>query len=429
MIFKNCDIFKIGGFVNTKNENIDGTVYAICVLIHKICKLDIEFISNNSIASFQLVNAQIPVTLPTSKIEKFLYIHKFIKNKLPTDFFYHTDNFQLSYIAVGFREQSQYKGTIIVGPFLSVIPDDAFISSIIETNHLPLGYRLQLKHYYNGLTIFDPNDIRNIGSLIINLASNPFIYGNILLSENKNFELNKNERTGSKEEEEDLYSAIELRYKVEKSLLNAVERGSKEEALSFRNLFQFSAIHRVPNNPLRAYKNLAFSFNTLLRLATERGGVSPIYIHNLSDKFAILVEKVSSMADIETLHIEMVSEYCDLVNKFSTAGYSGVVKKAINYINLNFDSPLSLSLIAENSNVNSSHLSRQFRKETNFTITEFLSKRRVKEAKFLIEQNTNSITEIALMVGFETHNYFCTVFKKITSLTPKEYLNKTRIKT
>lgn len=134
------------------------------------------------------------------------------------------------------------------------------------------------------------------------------------------------------------------------------------------------------------------------------------------------------MADIETLQIEMVCEYCDLVNTSSTEGYSVVVKKAINYINLNFDDTLPLSLIANNSNVNSSHLSRQFKKETNFTITEFLNKRRITEAKFLIEQNTNSITEIALMVGFETHNYFCTVFKKITSLTPKEYLNKTRIK-
>ena len=413
--------------MNIKNENIDETIYAICILIQKICKLDVEFISNNTLSSFELVNTQIPVTLATSKIETFLYIHNFIKNKLPTDFLYHTDNSQLSYIAVGFRAQLQYKGTIIVGPFLSVIPDDAFISSVIETNNLPLGYRLQLNHYYKGLTIFDPNDNRNIGSLMINLATNPFIYGNILLSQNKSFKINKNEKVEFKEE--DLYSAIELRYRVEKSLLNAVEKGSKEEALSFRNLFQFSAIHRVPNNPLRAYKNLAFSFNTLLRIATERGGVSPIYIHNLSDKFAILVEKVSSMADIETLQIEMITEYCDLVNEFSTAGYSGVVKKAINYINLNFDNTLSLRLIAENSNVNSSHLSRQFKKETNFTITEFLNKRRVKEAKFLIKQNTNTITEIALMVGFETHNYFCTVFKKITSLTPKEYLNNTHFKT
>jgi two-component system, response regulator YesN len=70
------------------------------------------------------------------------------------------------------------------------------------------------------------------------------------------------------------------------------------------------------------------------------------------------------------------------------------------------------------------HLSKQFKKEATFTITEFIHNKRITEAKFLIEQNGHSITEIALMVGFENINYFCTVFKKITSLTPKEYDNK-----
>jgi len=415
--------------MNIKDENMDENIYAICVLINKICRLDVEFIGNGLISSFQLLNSQIPTSLLTSRAETFLYIDKVSKNNLPTDFLYYTDSFKLSYIAVGFHEQLQYKGTIIVGPFLSVIPDDAFIASIIQANHLPLGNRLQLHQYYKGVALLDINNNKNIGSLIINLASNPFVHGNMLLLQNENAGINKKERDYLKEEEEEeLHSEIELRYIVENNLLNAVEKGSKKDALRIWGLFQFSAIHRAPNNPLRAYKNLAFSFNTLLRIASGRGGVSPIYIHNLSDKFAILVEKVSSIADIETLQLEMISEYCDLVNKFSTAGYSGVVKKAINYINLNFHCALSLSLIAKNSNVSPSHLSRQFKKETNLTITEFLNKRRVNEAKFLIEQNNNSITEIALMVGFETHNYFCTVFKQITSLTPKEYLNKTRTK-
>ena len=409
-----------------KNENIDETIYAICLLIHKICKLNLEFIGDSSSSSFELVNSQTPVLLSNSKIETLTYIHNFLENKLPSEILYHTDNFQLNYLAVGFFEKSQYKGTIIVGPFISAIPDDGFISKVIETNHLSLMHRLQLHEYYKSLPIFDVNDNKNIGALMINLASNPFIYGNMLFSQNESLDINKKEKNDFNEEE--LFSAIELRYKVEKSLLNAVEKGSKEEALKFKNSFQFAAVHRIPNNPLRAYKNLTFSFNTLLRIASERGGVSPVYIHNLSDKFAILIENISSMAQLGTLQINMISEYCDLVNKFSTAGYSKIIRKTIDYINLNFDNPLSLSLIADNININSSHLSRQFKKETNMTVTEFINKRRVQEAKFLIDENNNSITEIALMVGYENHNYFCKVFKQITSLTPKDYLKKAQLK-
>lgn len=412
--------------MKVNNENINETIYAICLLIHKTCKLNLEFIGNNSNTSFELVNSQIPAALANSKIETLTYIHNFLKNKLPSEILYHTDNFQLNYLAVGFFEQSHYNGTIIVGPFLSAIPDSAFISKVIETNHLSLVHRLQLHEYYKSLHIFDINDNKNIGSLLVNLTSNPFIYGNMLFSQNENLNTNKKEKNDFMEEE--LFSAIELRYKVEKGLLNAVEKGAKEEALKLKNSFQFAAVHRVPNNPLRAYKNLAFSFNTLLRIASERGGVSPIYIHSLSDKFAILIENISSMAQLENLQIDMVSEYCDLVNKFSTVGYSKVIRKAIDYINLNFEDPISLTLIADNININSSHLSRQFKKETNMTVTEFINKRRVQEAKFLIDQNNNSITEIALMVGYENHNYFCKVFKQMTSLTPKDYLKKVQSK-
>lgn len=408
--------------MRVKNENIDETIYSICLLIHKICKLNLEFIGDSSSSSFKLVNSQTPVLLSNSKIETLTYIHNFLENKLPSEILYHTDNFLLNYLAVGYFEKSQYKGAIIVGPFISAIPDDGFISKVIETNHLSLAHRLQLHEYYKSLPIFDVNDNKNVGALMFNLASNSFAYGNMLFSQNESLDINNKEKNDLNEEE--LFSAIELRYKVEKNLLNAVEKGSKEEALKFKNSFQFAAVHRIPNNPLRAYKNLTFSFNTLLRIASERGGVSPIYIHNLSDKFAILIENLSSMAQLEALQINMISEYCDLVNKYSTAGYSKVIRKAIDYINLNFDNPISLSLIADNIDINSSHLSRQFKKETNMTVTEFINKRRIKEAMFLIEQNNNSITEIALMVGYENHNYFCKVFKQMTSLTPKDYLKK-----
>ena len=150
--------------------------------------------------------------------------------------------FNLTIYAVGFFEKSQYKGTIIVGPFLSAIPDDGFISKVIETNHLSLVHRLQLHEYYKSLPIFDINDNKNIGALMVNLASNPFIYGNMLFSQNESLDINKKEKNDLKEEE--LFSAIELRYKVEKGLLNAVEKGSKEEALKFKNSFQFAAVHR-----------------------------------------------------------------------------------------------------------------------------------------------------------------------------------------
>lgn len=402
-------------------EITDETIYNICSVINGLCKLNLEFTGIKINTSFQLISAKIPAILDVFRVKTFSYIHDFLKNKQPSEILNHTDNFQLSYLSVGFFEQLQYKGTIIVGPFLSAIPDDALISRVIEINNLSLVHKLQLHEYYKTLPIYDFNDTKNLGSFMINLASNPFISGNMVYSKNETLSINKENDYLN---EEDLTSEIEFRYKLEKAILNAIEKGSKEEALKFENLFRFKANHRVSNNPLRAYKNLAFSFNTLLRSACERGGVSPIYISNLSDKFAVLIENITTMTQVETIASKMISEYCDLVNEFSTDGYSNIIKKAINHINLNFKTPISLITIAKSIDINSSHLSRQFKKETTMTITEFINKRRIDEAKFLIEQNNNSITEIALMVGFESYTYFGKVFKQVTSLTSREYLKK-----
>jgi YesN/AraC family two-component response regulator len=404
-----------------KNKIIEKPIYNICSVIHRLCKLNLEFIGLQLDTSFNLISTKIPSIFESSKVKTFSYIHYLLKSKQPHEIIHYTDNFRLSYLSVGFFEQLQYKGTIILGPFLSSIPNDAFISKIIEKNNLSLTYKLQFKEYYNALPIYDYNDTKDVSALMLNLASNPFISGNILYSDNENNDIATENNSFNSEE---FTSEIELRYRLEKEILNAVEKGLKEEALNLEKLFHFQATHRAPSNPLRANKNVVFSFNTLLRTACERGGVSPIYISNLSDKFAILIENISTMAQFESMTTKMISEYCDLVNKYSTNGYSSIIKKAINYINLNFKNQISLNLIAESININPSHLSRQFKKETNMTITEFINIKRINEAKFLIEQNQNSITEIALMVGFENHNYFCKVFKQITALTTKEYLKK-----
>lgn len=408
-----------------KNKIIENSIYNICSVIHILCKLNLEFIGLQSDTSFNLISTKIPTILENSKVKTFSYIHNSLKDKQPHEVLHYTDNFQLSYLSVGFFEQLQYKGTIVLGPFLSSIPNNIFISKVIEKNNLSLPYKLQLQEYYNTLEIYDYINIKNVSALMLNLSSNPFISGNILYSDN---EIHNIAIENTNFNDEDFTSEIELRYRLEKEILNAVEKGLKEKALKLEKSFYFEAAHRAPNNPLRANKNVVLSFNTLLRTACERGGVSPIYISNLSDKFAILIENISTMAQFEEISTKMISEYCDLVNKYSTVGYSSIIKKAINYINLNFENKISLNVIADKIKISQSHLSRQFKKETNITITNFINNKRINEAKYLIEQNNKSITEIALTVGFENHNYFCKVFKEATSMTPNEYLKKSYLK-
>ena len=174
-------------------------------------------------------------------------------------------------------------------------------------------------------------------------------------------------------------------------------------------------------NPLRSQKNLAITFNTCLRIAAERGGLSPIVIHSISEKFAVQIEKTSSLKQLRELESVMLREYCEAVRKFSLKHYSFAIRKAVEYIHLNIEQELSLDTISEAIQVSKYELSRNFKKKTGRSITDYINNQRIKEASNLLENHNLNITDIAYMVGFNDVNYFTKMFKKMRGMTPSEY--------
>lgn len=54
--------------------------------------------------------------------------------------------------------------------------------------------------------------------------------------------------------------------------------------------------------------------------------------------------------------------------------------------------------------------------------SEFLNEFRVKEAqRLLVEEPDRSVLSIGVAVGFNSNTTFCTVFSKMTGISPKQY--------
>jgi two-component system response regulator YesN len=79
--------------------------------------------------------------------------------------------------------------------------------------------------------------------------------------------------------------------------------------------------------------------------------------------------------------------------------------------------------IAEELGVSSNYLSTIFRKETQYSISEYLNGVRLKHAKKLLRDTNLKVYEIAEQVGFCDVYYFSNVFKKYTGVTPSDYRN------
>lgn len=96
------------------------------------------------------------------------------------------------------------------------------------------------------------------------------------------------------------------------------------------------------------------------------------------------------------------------------------IEKAIEYIQNNFSSKVTLPDVAGICAVSPEHMSRSFKKETGFGFSEYLTIIRLKHAENLLKNTSFSITEIAEQCGFEDSNYFSCVFKKYYGIPPKK---------
>lgn len=100
------------------------------------------------------------------------------------------------------------------------------------------------------------------------------------------------------------------------------------------------------------------------------------------------------------------------------------IKDAILFIEEHFSEPLTLDDIAESIHISKSECCRCFQRVLRLTPFEYLLKYRIFYATKLIQRQdpaANSISNLALTVGFGNISYFNKVFKRFLHMTPTEY--------
>ena len=217
---------------------------------------------------------------------------------------------------------------------------------------------------------------------------------------------------------------LEDRYDVERKLMQAVSVGQIPKAeLLFTTLSKYQFESRS-SNALRNVKNYLIILNTLLRVAARNGDVPPFHIDKLSSAFAHKIEATTSTNTGMVLMKEMVRKYCLLVKNHSMKGYSLLIRKVLTQIDYDLTADLGLKNLAAQLNINPSYLSTLFKKETGFTLTEYVNQKRIEHAVFLLNSSNLQIQMIAQYSGIADVNYFTKTFKKIIGITPKEYRDR-----
>ena len=137
--------------------------------------------------------------------------------------------------------------------------------------------------------------------------------------------------------------------------------------------------------------------------------------------------------EIETVTADSV---LPLVNRMYTVAISSRKNKlgsqsksqlsdAMKYVDEHYnDSALSLNEVAKVVNISPSYLSAMFSRETKTTFVEYMTSKRMEQAKRMLATTKEKSQSIAEQVGYKDPHYFSYIFKKTFGMSPKEYRMK-----
>ena len=98
-----------------------------------------------------------------------------------------------------------------------------------------------------------------------------------------------------------------------------------------------------------------------------------------------------------------------------------LVRKALQYVEAHYESPIYSNEMAEYLNLNVSYFSTLFRKETGEKFTVFLTNYKMEKACELLLQTNEKVRGISERLGYNDVKYFCKVFRRRMNCTPSEY--------
>ena len=101
------------------------------------------------------------------------------------------------------------------------------------------------------------------------------------------------------------------------------------------------------------------------------------------------------------------------------------VEQIKSYVREHIDERLDLEDIAQQFYISSHYLSHYFRRETGFTLGQFIAQAKIDRAKELLQKGF-SVMDTAISLSYNSDSHFINTFKRLTGTTPKRYASEMR---
>lgn len=213
-------------------------------------------------------------------------------------------------------------------------------------------------------------------------------------------------------------------YNLELTVLGKVKRGEVAEVKN--SVFDIFPVHdgHLSDNPHRqAIYEFVAAVTLITRFAIE-GGLDTETAYSMSDAYIKTADRTKKKEEVYALLPKAALDFTRKVRdvkKRSKPPFSHPILRCAEYIDSNLHYKISLDALAKAAGRNSAYLCVQFKAETGMSVTEYINKARIEEAKNLLLSGEASISSVANTVGFCSQSYFTKVFRELTGETPGSY--------
>ena len=100
--------------------------------------------------------------------------------------------------------------------------------------------------------------------------------------------------------------------------------------------------------------------------------------------------------------------------------------KSLYTIEQNLTSPVSLDRLAAEAALSKDAFIRLFRRQTGHTPIDYILRQRIQRAQIMMVEGQRSVQKVARLMGYDNVSYFGRLFKKVTDMSPMEFIRQNR---
>lgn len=227
---------------------------------------------------------------------------------------------------------------------------------------------------------------------------------------------------GKEEKNENSFISVSSLYplETERELLRRVRLGDKEGAKEVLNEILGKILFKNAGQ-MELIRARILELAVVLSRAAVEGTADLEMILGLNFEYIQELGKIKSIEELCIWVVKVLDRFTESVYENRNIKNVDIIRKTREFIRANYKKKIKLIDISKAIYLSPYYLSHIFKKETGSTLLEYLTKVRIEEAKYLLENTQWNTTQIAFEVGCSDQSYFCKVFKKSEAISPFDY--------